>query len=305
LFSRFFQELYPYRAPVRPEDPDLRPYRGRSDLSRLTPTLQDQLRGIQSTFNEALRHEKRDVPEHVDHPPFHVDYVDSGIQNALAFRYAGYSFIAITVPLICAMSDACLLLSKSAELVRLLGWGGAAVDPGRGILAVASKDLPCILKLEPDPAAPKNQPPRYVSSFGFLIANGLSAIGPPWTSLTVYDLNEGTIKWSIPLGEVTELAARGIVNTGAHFPKVGPVITAGGLIFTGTNDRRARAFDVGSGKMLWEAQVPEAIEGIPAVYEVGGKQYVVFCAAAQARSTATATPSKFRGAYVAFALRSK
>jgi quinoprotein glucose dehydrogenase len=144
-----------------------------------------------------------------------------------------------------------------------------------------------------------------VSTFGFLIANGLSAIAPPWTSLTVYDLNEGTIKWSIPLGEVTELAAKGVVNTGAHFPKVGPVITAGGLIFTGTNDRRARAFDVENGKMLWEAQVPEPIEGIPAVYEVGGKQYIVFCAAAQTRSTPTATPSKFRGAYVAFALRSR
>jgi quinoprotein glucose dehydrogenase len=184
-------------------------------------------------------------------------------------------------------------------------WGGAAVDPGRGILAVASKDLPCILQLKPDPAAPTSQPPRYVSTFGFLIANGLSAIAPPWTSLTAYDLNEGTIKWSIPLGEVTELAARGVVNTGAHFPKVGPVITAGGLIFTGTNDRRARAFDVENGKMLWEAQVPEPIEGIPAVYEVGGKQYIVFCAAAQTRSTPTATPSKFRGAYVAFALRSR
>jgi hypothetical protein len=36
-----------------------------------------------------------------------------------------------------------------------LGWGGAAVDPGRGILAVASKDLPCILKLEPDPISPE------------------------------------------------------------------------------------------------------------------------------------------------------
>jgi quinoprotein glucose dehydrogenase len=188
-------------------------------------------------------------------------------------------------------------------------WGGAAVDPGRGMLAVASKDLPCILQLKPDPANPKNQPSRYVSSFGFLIANGLSAIAPPWTSLTFYDLNEGIIKWSIPLGEVTELAARGIVNTGAHFPRVGPVITAGGLIITGTNDRKARAFDVENGKMLWEAQLPEPIEGIPAVYEVGGTEYIVFCAAAQARSTArstaTATPAKFRGAYVAFALRSK
>ena len=48
-------------------------------------------------------------------------------------------------------------------------WGGAAVDPARGILVVVSKDLPCILKLEPDPAVPQGQPARYVSGFGFLI----------------------------------------------------------------------------------------------------------------------------------------
>jgi glucose dehydrogenase len=175
-------------------------------------------------------------------------------------------------------------------------WGGAAVDPARGLLVVVSKDLPCILKLEP---------PRYISTFGFLVGeDGISAIKPPWTSLTAYDLNEGIIKWSIPLGDVPELAARGILNTGTHYPKVGPVITAGGLIFTGTRDRKVRAFDVETGKMLWQAQVPEAIEGIPAVYEVQGRQYIVFCASAQAGLT-PATQPKIQGAYVAFALPSR
>ena len=181
-------------------------------------------------------------------------------------------------------------------------WGGAAVDPARGALVVVSKDLPCILKLEPDPARPKDQSARYVSGFGFLIASdGLSAIAPPWTSLTAYDLNEGTIKWSIPLGEVPELAAKGIKNTGTHYPKVGPVITAGGLIFTGTRDRKVRAFDVETGKMLWEQEVPEAVEGIPAVYELGGREYVVFCVAAQAGLT-PGTERKIQGSYIAFAL---
>jgi hypothetical protein len=83
--------------------------------------IQEQLRGIQETFNEALRNEKQGVPEHVDHPPFHVDYVDSSIQNALAFRYGGYSFIAITVPLIYATSDVCLLLSKSVTVAMAVG----------------------------------------------------------------------------------------------------------------------------------------------------------------------------------------
>jgi hypothetical protein len=120
-FSRFFQERFPYVPPVRPEDPDPRLFRGRHDLSGLPHVLQEQLRSIQESFNEALWNEKQNVPEHVDHPPFHVDYVDSGIQNAIAFRYGDYSFIAITVPLIYAMSDVCLLLSKSPTVATLLG----------------------------------------------------------------------------------------------------------------------------------------------------------------------------------------
>src|SRR5205814_6953622 len=107
---------------------------------------------------------------------------------------------------------------------------------------------------------------RYYSAFGFMIASsGLAAIGPPWSSLTAYDLNEGTIKWKIPLGDVPELAAKGIKDTGSHYPKVGPVVTAGGLVFTGTRDGKARAFDVSTGKLLWEAQAGAALEGIPAV----------------------------------------
>ena len=176
-------------------------------------------------------------------------------------------------------------------------WGGAAVDPGRGILVVVSKDLPSLLKLEP------KAPDRYESGFGFMIASdGLSAIAPPWTSMTAYDLNAGSIQWKIPLGEVPELAAKGFKNTGTHYPKVGPVITAGGLIFTGTRDRKVRAFDVESGKVLWEKELDAALEGIPAVYEIGGKQYIVFCAAAQVGLTA-ATQVPIRGAYVAFALK--
>jgi quinoprotein glucose dehydrogenase len=179
-------------------------------------------------------------------------------------------------------------------------WGGAAVDPANGLLFVVSKDLPAILKLVPDATAPAGM--RYTSGFGLVTgSNGLSPIGPPWSSLTAYDLNEGTIKWKIPLGDVPELAAKGVRNTGSHHPKVGPVVTAGGLLFSGTRDRTVRAFDVETGKALWEKEVDAALEGIPAVYESGGREFIVFCASAQAGLT-PATQRRIAGAYVAFAL---
>jgi quinoprotein glucose dehydrogenase len=136
-------------------------------------------------------------------------------------------------------------------------------------------------------------------------SSGLSPISPPWTSLTAYDLNEGTIKWSVPLGDVPELAAKGVTDTGSMFPKVGPVVTAAGLIFTGTRDRKVRAIDGDSGKVVWEKQLETPLEGIPAVYEVNGREYVVFCAAAAPAvhpGTQGEAQPPIHGAYVAFAL---
>jgi quinoprotein glucose dehydrogenase len=107
---------------------------------------------------------------------------------------------------------------------------------------------------------------------------------------------------------VPELAVRDFTDTGSQFPKVNPVVTAGGLIFTGTRDRKVRAIDSATGKVLWEAEVDAALEGMPAVYEVDGRQYVVFCAAAQATTYIHNVPGHLAsqapipGAYVAFAL---
>jgi quinoprotein glucose dehydrogenase len=206
-------------------------------------------------------------------------------------------------------------------------FGGAAIDPEHGTMFVVSKDYPAMLKLElggasaaawrgaPPTPVPSAAPPpdpitaRYKSGFGFIVTStGLSAIAPPWTTLTAYDLNSGAIKWQQPLGEVPELVAKGVSDTGGHMPKVGPVVTAGGLIFTGTRDRIVRAMDVDTGRVLWKAELDAAIEGIPAVYQVKGKQYIVYCAAARATTHTHGLPghpastAPIPGAYVAFAL---
>jgi quinoprotein glucose dehydrogenase len=121
---------------------------------------------------------------------------------------------------------------------------------------------------------------RYWTGYGYMnSSDGLPAIGPPWSTLTAYDLNLGTIKWQIPFGGVARLEAKGITGTGSYWPRGGVVVTAGGIIFGGSkSDSTMRAYDEDTGKVLWEAKIPGGPEGIPAVYEVGGKEYLVVAA---------------------------
>jgi quinoprotein glucose dehydrogenase len=164
-------------------------------------------------------------------------------------------------------------------------WGNAAVDPIHQKLFVVSRTVPTLDKLTLDarPQAAAAMPngggevQPYKSPVDFMIqSNGLSAIGPPWSTLTAYDMNSGDILWQIPNGDVTPLVAKGITGTGSHVSRAGPVVTGGGLIFVATSaDRKLRARDETTGAVLWEHDLPAASEGVPAVYEAGGRQFVV------------------------------
>ena len=50
--------------------------------------------------------------------------------------------------------------------------------------------------------------------------------------------------------------------------------TAGGLAFVGDVDRYFNAFDVSTGKVLWQARLGAALHGFPITYAVKGKQYI-------------------------------
>ena len=139
------------------------------------------------------------------------------------------------------------------------------------------------LRLPQNPNRYPGPEARYAGSFsaGWYASNGLPAVGPPWTQLVAYDLNEGVIKWRVPDGDAPGLAARGIMNTGTVRPRNGPVVTAGGLVFlANSQDRMIRAFDRDTGAVIWEHELQANPEGIPAVYEVRGRQYIAFAAGA-------------------------
>ena len=191
-----------------------------------------------------------------------------------------------------------------------------AIQQGQGSMpgfpAIAEADTRLLVEFLKNPAAfPRivgDQGPqlessaRFTSGFGLVRAsNGLPIISPPWTTLTAYDLNSGEIEWQRPIGDAPELAAKGIRNTGSAFQKMAPVVTASGLIFIGCRDGFVRALDSQKGSTVWEAEVGVAMEGIPAVYEVDGRQYLLFCASAQ-KGLTPETEAPIEGRYVAFAL---
>jgi glucose dehydrogenase len=185
-------------------------------------------------------------------------------------------------------------------------WGSSAVDPMNGRLFVVSKELPTTALLRvpgapgtgapapqagggaggaggaatrPPPSPPPNAGPDFIPytvPIDFMIQNnGLSAIGPPWSQLTAYDLNAGTILWQIPNGEVKQVQDKGVTGTGSHAPRGGVVVTGGGLLFVATSsDRALRAYDADNGKVLWKFDLPAASEGVPTVYQVNGRQHI-------------------------------
>ena len=54
----------------------------------------------------------------------------------------------------------------------------------------------------------------------------------------------------------------------------GVLTTAGGLAFVGDDDRYFKAYDVMTGKPLWQTRLGTSVQGFPITYSVGGKQYV-------------------------------
>ncbi|MBT2134440.1 pyrroloquinoline quinone-dependent dehydrogenase [Croceibacterium sp. LX-88] len=167
-------------------------------------------------------------------------------------------------------------------------WGNTAGDPVNQRFFVVSREIPVLIKLNELPnadavarakekmpnAGPDNYP--WTSPVNFLLqSNGMVAIKPPFSFLTAYDMNTGNIMWRVPNGEVTTLEQQGVEGVGAQAPRGGPVATASGLLFVGTaTDRTFRARDAATGNILWEYKLDAATEGVPAVYEVGGRQYI-------------------------------
>jgi quinoprotein glucose dehydrogenase len=166
----------------------------------------------------------------------------------------------------------------------------------------------------PYPEGIEVPPNRYYTGYGLEFPY---ITAPPWSSIVAYDLNKGIMKWKVPLGEDKIAVAEGGKNTGVPRggERQGIVVTSTGLVFATAKDGKVRAFDAENGQVLWTAELPAGTEGVPAMYEVKGRQYLVVCATnpltfgrevqAGGRFGGDDGADELQRAYVAFALPEK
>ena len=145
----------------------------------------------------------------------------------------------------------------------------AAVPPGSGAPAAAV----AVAAGRTEPGYPADVPPppsRYKTGYG----NEQYVITPPWSQITAYDLNTGKIKWQTPYGDLPQAGPSDKLR-GNVFPKSGIVVTAGGLVLFAGNDSKLYALNKETGNVIFTKDLPNGSLGVPAVYEVAGREYVL------------------------------
>jgi glucose dehydrogenase len=173
-------------------------------------------------------------------------------------------------------------------------WSGYAFDPQHSLLIVNTNNLVAKIKLIPradfsrrDARAEDGEySPQTGAPYGlfrrFLQSPlGLPCTAPPWGLLTAVDMNEGKIRWQIPLGSMQDFGGKQPPILPGSISLGGPIATAGGLVFiAATFDPFFRAFDIETGKELWKAQLPASGHATPMTYRLAasGKQFVVIAA---------------------------
>jgi quinoprotein glucose dehydrogenase len=102
-------------------------------------------------------------------------------------------------------------------------------------------------------------------------------MAPPWSTIMAVDLNSGKLLWKVPLGQDEEASKLGLTGTGVPrgTQRNGMIVTATGVVFSTAKDGHVYAFDASDGRMLWSGALPMGTEGLPAMYVLNGRQYLV------------------------------
>ncbi|MEZ2128970.1 MULTISPECIES: glucose/quinate/shikimate family membrane-bound PQQ-dependent dehydrogenase [unclassified Sinorhizobium] len=174
-------------------------------------------------------------------------------------------------------------------------WGSVAVDPERQIMFGMPTYLAFTSRLVPAADLPprgqdekgseqglnRNEGAPYGVYMGpFLGPLQIPCQAPPWGYVAGVDLRTGRIAYMHKNGTVHDMTPLplpfkvGVPGIG------GPIMTKGGVAFLGAAvDNYLRAYDVTTGRQIWQARLPAGGQATPMTYTTSdNKQYVVMVA---------------------------
>ena len=165
-------------------------------------------------------------------------------------------------------------------------WSGAAFDPATQMLYVPSITSPFLVQLTKGDPTRSNmmyrRGPAALPQF-----DGLSLSKPPYSRVTAYDLNTGTIAWQVPIGEGprNHPALKGL-NLGPLGSGRGYPLLTSTLLFMGhragsrggdvpPEPPALQAMDKATGQTIARVALPYGPVASPMTYTHQGRQYVV------------------------------
>lgn len=187
-----------------------------------------------------------------------------------------------------------------------MNWGSVSVAENLGYMIVNDTRVATWSRMIPRKAydeagttggghegnAPQAGTPWGIEMGRFLSPLGIPCQEPPYGTISAIDLATRKVAWSIPLGTTEQTGPLGIAT---HLPmpigmptRGGPITTSSGLVFiAAAQDFYIRAFDVRSGKELWEGRLPVGAEATPMTYvsPKSGRQYLVVSAGGNSATT--------------------
>ncbi|MBP2171427.1 quinoprotein glucose dehydrogenase [Erwinia toletana] len=186
--------------------------------------------------------------------------------------------------------------------IGVFNWGSVAIDPERQILIASPVRLAYkynLIKRTPETADKrlftKDGTPYWNENFEgdyaihiqqLASSLGIPCIAPPWGRMVGVDLTTGKTEWLRRVGNTKNLKTSflpGRFPIGFPMGMVahgGPLVTAGDVVFHGaTADNFFRAYDINSGEMLWQTELPAGGQATPSTYlGTDNQQYVVIAA---------------------------
>ena len=167
-------------------------------------------------------------------------------------------------------------------------WNTGAFDPETGFYFAFAHEIPRVYRLAPA-EGPEAEMAYWSPNREAPYIDGIPIIKPPWGRLTAIDMNTGEHVWSRANGDALrdhpllaglDLPPLGIASRPAALvTRTLLFLGDGANVFGGVQPnmwgKGFRAYDKGSGEVVWEMELPSGSTGGPMTYVHEGRQYIV------------------------------